>query len=74
MLILCELFFADANIFAHAMVHNHDVEEPSSKMHNIAKKGKLAFSQKSAKSTTNSKINSNSEIQFQCKHQLNQQC
>lgn len=34
---------AESNSYAHAMIHNHDVQEPSMKIQNIVRKGWKSF-------------------------------
>lgn len=31
--------FTESNVFAHAMIHSHDIQEPEHKTHNIIQKG-----------------------------------
>lgn len=37
-------FFSEPNVFAHAMIHSHDIEEPIAQIrHNVMRKGKKIF-------------------------------
>lgn len=39
LLILC--YISEPNVFAHAMIHSHDIEEPTSKIHSVMRKCKF---------------------------------
>lgn len=37
----------EPNMFAHAMIHSHDIQEPSAKVHNVLQKGMLLTTERS---------------------------